>query len=104
MRTIDAIYLLNRQVKNGSPYKSGNLRNLGITEPYFYGLGTYAFNMGGQQAPYGVILDEAPIINRKLPNGIIKPYSNKHFRWFDRQIEIAINDLAARVGGYVVRS
>lgn len=102
MRTLDAAYIINNQVRYSSPYKTGNLRNRGITSPYMLPFGAIGFDIG-RNAEYGINLNEYPILKRKTKDGVLRIYNNRHYQWIDKNIDIAVRQIAAKVGGIVVR-
>ena len=81
-----------------APYDTGNLMNNGISnvESVVFNVATYRIN-AHDTAPYGIILNEAPVIGYK--NGV---YVNRHYMWHDNALAYAVKILAAELGGEVV--
>jgi hypothetical protein len=87
------------------PYRSGNLaRSIGDLGKmpagiFGEGIGFEMFNKN-QAAPYGAILNEAPVIRYSITN--VKTgktykgeYVNRHYKWVDNAMENIANDFAA---------
>lgn len=76
-----------------SPYRTGNLRYNGIGGLMSIGANAVVFEIGGQNAPYGVLLND---------NSTIRGRSNKHYLWIDNAIDDIANEIAKELGGYVL--
>lgn len=83
--------------RNLAPYDTGNLRNNGITNlSTTLTEGTFSLNER-DDAPYGVILNEAPVINYA---GHVRRV-NVHYRWFTSAIEYGVALAAGEIGAEV---
>lgn len=76
-----------------SPYRTGNLRYNGISTLQSLDANTVMFTIGGQQAPYGYMLNDEPTIRGNV---------NIHHLWIDNGIDEVVNKLAIELGGYVI--
>ena len=79
-------------VASRSPYDTGNLRNNGITALQSYGVTTVGFTIGGQNAPYGVLIND---------NATIRGRANKHHKWINKSVTAYANVLAKELGGVI---
>lgn len=84
---------LNNIYRPNTPFKTGNLRNKGTTTLSEMGYNVLGFEMGGQNAPYGVLLNESPKLKSK---------KNKHYMWHDKLVNKMTNYIASQVGGIVI--
>ena len=80
-----------------APYKTGNLRNNGISgvESVVFGTATYWINKGGASgpAPYGVLLNEAMVIRGN---------NNIHYHWHDNAFYEGCLAIADALGGELI--
>lgn len=71
-----------------TPVLTGNLRDKGIFGPYTVSNAPY-FVVGGDDAPYGVLLNNLPTI---------RGHYNRHYKW----VENGVKDAIAMYGAIVV--
>lgn len=83
-----------RVTYNNSPYRTGNLKNNGISRPATIGDNEGFIKIGGQNAPYGVLLNDEPIIRGK---------NNKHYGWIKNSFNDSANAIAKEYGGVRIK-
>ena len=85
------------------PYRTGRLANTGMGDLYSpYGVKSIGFDFCNRDGlEYGIILNEAPIINYNL-NGRKGSYANRHFGYFDTFFSSYATSLALRLGGELI--
>jgi len=83
---------IRQQMYGKAPYDTGNLKNNGISPLKSVGDIQVEFEIGGQNAPYGILLNNQSKIRGR---------ANKHFGWIDKSFDEAVDGLAKMLGGVV---
>ncbi len=100
-----AIDFISSFVPPKMPYRTGRLLNesWGTTPLTPLGKNSIGFNFCEDPAlQYGIILNEAPIINYNL-RGRSGSYVNKHYNYFDKYFDNFASKLALKLGGELIQ-